>query len=173
MKKVLLTESQIKLINEEINKNDTIQKLIFADASEITFEVDDSVIPRGIPVSRGYCRLIPIIDGKKIEEKYVKFSAEEVPIKNIVAYQLHIYVDYSIRRLGIAEKLYTAFILQGYPACSLYTNRTASFYSDAGSENKNDNAIENLWQKISNNPLIRVLPIKTNNKQIGVIAFKK
>ena len=145
MKKVLLTESQIRLINEEIDRNDSIQKLIFADPSEIEFEEDDSVIPTGVPVSRGYCRLIPVIDGKKIDEKYVKFSAEEIRIKNSVIYQLHIYIDYGIRRLGIAEKLYTAFILQGYPACSLYSNRASSFYKDAGSEIKSDKAIENLF----------------------------
>lgn len=173
MKKILLTESQIKLIKEETDKNDSIQKLIFADPSEITFEEDDNVIPSGVPVNRGYCRLIPVIDGKKIDEKYVRFSAEEVHVKNHVIYQLHIYVDYSIRRLGIAEKLYTAFILQGYPACSLYVNRASSFYKDAGSEIKSDVAIDGLWSKLSQNPHISVKPIMFNNKQVGVIGLKK
>lgn len=173
MKKVLLTESQIRLIKEEVDRNDSIQKLIFADPSEIEFEEDDSVIPTGVPVSRGYCRLIPVIGGKKIDERYVKFSAEEIRVKNTVIYQLHIYVDYSIRRLGIAEKLYTAFILQGYPACSLYTNRASSFYKDAGSEIKSDAAIENLWNKLAQNPHISVKPMKYNGKQIGVIGLRK
>ena len=173
MRKVLLTEAQVRLINEEIDRNDSIQKLIFADASEITFEEDDNVIPSGVPVSRGYCRLIPIIDGKKIDEKYVRFTAEEISIKGKIIYQLHIYVDYNIRRLGIAEKLYTAFILQGYPACSLNINRTSSFYKDANSEIKSDVAIDNLWNKLAKNPHILVKPINYNGKQIGVIGLRK
>ena len=173
MKKVLLTESQIRLINEEIDRNDSIQKLIFADPSEIKFEEDDCVVPAGVPVSRGYCRLIPVIDGKKIDEKYVKFTAEEIRVKNHAIYQLHIYVDYTIRRLGIAEKLYTAFILQGYPACSLYCNRASSFYRDNGSEVKSDEAIDNLWNKLAQNPQISVKPMKYNGEQIGVIGLRK
>ena len=173
MRKVLLTESQVRLIKEEVDKNDSIQKLIFTDPSKIKFEVDDTVIPNGIPVNRGYCRLIPIIDGKKIGEQYVRFTAEEIPYKDKAIYQLHIYVDYGIRRLGIAEKLYTAFILQGYPACSLYVNRTASFYKDAGSEVKSDAAINNLWNKLAQNPQISVKPLMRKGKQVGVIGLKK
>ena len=173
MKKILLTEAQVRLITEEIDKNDSIQKLIFADTSDIEFVEDDSVIPSGIPVSRGYCRLIPVIDGKEISEQFVRFSAEEVRYNGKTIYQLHIYVAPEIRRLGVAEKLYTAFILQGYPACSLYTNRTSSFYKEAGSDVKSDEAIENLWNKIAQHPGIAVLPMTRGDKQIGVIGLKK
>ena len=173
MKKILLTESQVKLITEEIDKNDSIQKLIFANPSDIDFEEDDTVIPSGIPVSRGYCRLIPVVDGKKISEKYVRLTAEEVRIKEHVVYQLHIYVDYNIRRLGIAEKLYTAFILQGYPVCSLFVNRASSFYKDSGSEVPSDAAINNLWEKLAQNPQISVKPIRYMGKEVGVLALRK
>ena len=157
MKKVLLTESQIRLINEEIDRNDSIQKLLFTEPSEIKFEKEDSVSSTGSPVSR----LIPVIDGKKIGENQVKLSADEIKVKNTVMYQLHIDVNYNIRRLGVAEKLYTAFILQGNPVCSLSNNRESS------------EAIENLWKKLSQNPEISVKPMKYNGKEVGIIALRK
>ena len=157
MKKVLLTESQIRLINEEIDRNDSIQKLLFTEPSEIKFEKKDCVSSAGTHV----IRLIPVINGKKISEKQVKLSAEEIKVKNTVMYQLDIDVNYNIRRLGVAEKLYTAFILQGNPVCSLNNKRESS------------EIIENLWKKLARNPDISVKPMKYNGKEIGIIGLRK
>lgn len=173
MKKVLLTEAQVKLLTEEINKNDSIQKLIFSNPSEIKFEVSDEA-PSGIPTSRALYRLTPVIDGKEIDGQFVNFLAEEVNLGGETFYQLHINVDYDIRRLGIAEKLYTAFLTQGYPVCSLLSNRTASFYSEQGQTVEDDSAIENLWNKLKQNSEFEVDDVSdANGNVIGLIAYKK
>lgn len=170
MKKVLLNESQMNLLLEEIKKNDLIQKLIFADPEKIDFEAE-SAIPAGVSVSRGMYYVKPIIDGTEIPTEYVKLMAEEVKVNGNEYYQLHIYVNPELRRLGIALKLYTAFIKQGYSICSLYSNRTASFYKDNDSTNDSDSAIENMWNKIASESGAKVEEL-TNNKgeKIGVAA---
>lgn len=155
MRKVLLTEAQVRLINEEIDRNDSIQKLIFKDASEIDFEL--------CAQDTHNFTLIPVIDGKKIGPEQVFFKAERITLNNQIFYQLHIEVNYNIRRLGIAEKLYTAFILKGYPVCSLSCNR-----GDAARK-----AIRNLWGKLAQNPQITVMPINYKGNIIGVIGVKK
>ncbi len=174
MRKILLTEAQVRIIEAEIQKNDKIQKLLFTDPTGIKFTVQDDVIPDGIPVSRGYCHLIPVIGNTEIGRNYVCLSAEEIKTKKgFSMYQLHIEVSPEYRNQGIAEKLYTAFILQGYPTCSLYSNRAANFYKQNKSGVPSDVAIEKLWNRIAANPEIVVKPLMRNKEQIGVFAIKK
>ena len=171
MRKVILTESQAKLLLEEIDKNDSIQKLIFCDPSDIKFEVSNEV-PDGVSVSRRLYHLTPVIDGKEIDGRYLNFLAEEVKINGKQYYQLHINVNKEIRRLGIAYKLYLAFILEDYPVCSLYKNRVSSFYSENLSEVSNDEAISSLWAKIAGEPGIVVEDlIDKNGNKIGIFAW--
>lgn len=171
MRKVILTESQAKLLLEEIDKNDSIQKLIFTNPSDIQFEVSNEV-PAGISVSRNIFHLTPVIDGKEIEGRYVNFLAEEVKVGGELYYQLHINVNKDIRRLGIAYKLYMAFILQDYPVCSLFKNRVSSFYGENWSEVSSDSAISGLWAKIANEPGIVVDDlIDKNGNKVGIKAY--
>ena len=172
MRKIIINESQARMLIEEIDRNDSIQKLIFCEPSDIEFEVSDEV-PDGIPVSRGLFRLTPVIDGKEIGGQYLNFLAEEVKIAGHgIMYQLHINVNEELRRLGIAYKLYVAFILQDYPVCSLFSNRTAAFYSEKGKNIPSDDAIGGLWEKIANTPNITVedLTDRDGNK-IGIMAW--
>jgi hypothetical protein len=171
MRKVILTESQAKLLLEEIDKNDSIQKLIFCNPSDIQFEVSNE-IPAGVSVSRNLFHLTPVIDGKEIDGKFLNFLAEEVKINGEQYYQLHINVNKEIRRLGIAYKLYLAFLLQDYPVCSLFKNRVSSFYDENWSENQSDSAISGLWAKIANEPGIVVDDlIDKNGNKVGIKAY--
>ena len=155
MKKIILTESQARLLLEEIDKNDSIQKLIFCEPSDIEFEVSNDV-PGGTPIFR----LTPVVDGKKITSKYLNFTAEEVKVNEEQYYQLHIDVNEELRRLGIAYKLYVAFILQDYPVCSLFKDRNL--------------AISGLWAKIANEPEIVVDDLTDENgNKIGITAYRK
>lgn len=172
MKKILLTESQVTLLTEEITKNDKIQKLIFSTPAEISFEVENE-IPSSIPTNKKLFRLTPVINGYEYDNKFVNLLAEEVKFGDDTVYQLHINVNQNFRRLGIAEKLYTAFILEGYPVCSLYKNRTSTFFAANGEEKPGDEAIGNLWSKLSANPLIHTEDINIDGKSIGVLAYKK
>lgn len=155
MKKVLLTESQVRLITEEVDKNDSIQKLLFADMSAIQFQ-------KVADMSAKSYSLIPVINGKKISDKQVKLTAEEIKVKDKTLYQLHIDVNYNIRRLGIAEKLFTAFILQGNPVCTMF--------SDMG---ESANIMKGLWKKLEQNPQISVKKMKYNGKEVGIMGIKK
>ena len=173
MRKVILTESQAKLLLEEIDKNDSIQKLVFCDPSDIKFEVSNEV-PAGVSVSRGLYHLTPVINGKEIDGKYLNFLAEEVKINGKQYYQLHINVNKEIRRLGIAYKLYLAFLLEDYPVCSLFKNRSSSFYSENLDYISSDSAIDGLWAKIANDPRIIVEDlIDKNGNKVGIFAWHK
>ena len=162
MRKVILTESQAKMLLEEIDKNDSIQKLVFCDPSDIKFDVSNE-IRAGASVNGGFYRLTPIIDGKEIDGKFLDFLAEGIVIDGEQYYQLYINVNKEIRRLGIAYKLYLAFIMQDYPVCSLYKNRTGSF---------SDSAINGLWAKIANEPGIIIDDLlDENGNKIGIKAY--
>ena len=173
MRKIILTESQAKLLLEEIDKNDTIQKLIFCEPSDIEFEVA-SAVPNGVSVGRGIFQVIPVIDGKEVGTRYVSFLAEEVNVNGENWYQLHIRINEDLRRMGIAYKLYMAFILQDYPVCSLFKNRAGTFYSENDASIPSDSAIGGLWNKIASNPSVQVddLYDRSGNK-IGIKAWHK
>lgn len=156
MRKVILTESQAKLILEEINKNDSIQKLIFCDPSDIKFELSDEG-------EYDYGVIVPIIDGKTIGEEYLKIFIDELKIDNDVYYQLRVKVNKDLRRLGIAYKIYVAFVSKGYPLCELFENGTGSFANAA---------ISGLWAKIANEPGVVIDDlIDKNGNKIGLKAY--
>ena len=100
MRKILLTESQAKLILEEIDKNDSIQKLIFCGPSDIEFEVSDE-IPAGAPVNAHVLKAF--VCGKEIDSLYLDLSFDEVNVNGELYYQLFIDVNEELRRLGIID----------------------------------------------------------------------
>ena len=151
MKKVLLTESQVKLITEEIDKNDSIQKLLFTDPAEIEFEK--------VGAGNGSCQFLPVVDGKKITGKFVVLTGEEVKIKNVTFYNLKIEVSFNIRNLGVAAKLFTAFILNYGPVCS--------FYKDG------EEFVKALWNRIKKEGLVDVKTFKYNGEEAGLFGKKK
>ena len=154
MRKVILTESQAKLLLEEIDKNDSIQKLIFCEPSDIKFNVSDG---------EGYCMLMPVIDGKIIGQDYLKIVVNEVNIGKDRYYQLGLDVNKDLRRLGIAYKIYAAFVLQDYPLCELFEEGTGSFANAA---------ISGLWAKIANEPGIIIDDlVDENGNKIGLKAY--
>ena len=149
MRKIILTESQAKLLLEEVDKNDTIQKLIFCNPYDIEFKVSRSNID--LPV------LIPIIGGKEINERYVKVSFEEIHPDNNTHYVLHIEVNPKLRRLGIAYKIYLSLILKDYPICNLYPL---------------SEEIKKLWLKLANESGIVVSDlINKDGNKIGIEAY--
>lgn len=151
MTKILLTESQVKLITEEIDKNDSIQKLLFTDPSEITFEKCDT--------DGDSCHYIPVVKGKKITDKFVTLTGEKVKVNNTVLYNLNIEVSYGIRNLGIAARLFTAFILNYGPVCS--------FYKD------DEKFVKSLWNRIKEEGLVKVKTFKYDGEEAGLIGMKK
>lgn len=157
-KRILITESQAKLLMEEIDKNDSIQKLIFSEPSSIKF-VATNEVPDGMTVHGSCYRLTPIVDGKKIEDRFVSLFANPITINDERYFRLYIDVDPEIRRLGIAEKLYTSFLMQGHPICYLCSNR-------------NDNRpFLNLFKKLGSNSSFDVECMYNKEKKlIGVKA---
>lgn len=170
MVKIIVSESQIRRLAEEIDKNDTIQKLISADSSSIDFEAEETM--GGISKRHHLYQIYPIIDGKRITTEYVSLLGEPINLDGDDWYQLHIRVNENIRRYGIAYKLYTAFIEQGYPICSLFSNRAGNFYKQQGVGQESDNAIDNLWNKIKNTPGVKTDDIVRDGRVIGIKAYK-
>lgn len=176
---ILQKQSDTTIINdgyflsEELtkdNRDDKINTLINADINDIDFEVLDIMAGLGIKTKRTEYQLYPTINGIEIgPEDGVNFRAEEVFINGEMKYQLHIFIAPELRRMGIASKLYEAFIRQGYPVCSLYKNRVASFNRENNTESDDDCAIENMWDKLSKNG-INVREIGDNEK-IGIETY--
>ena len=112
-----------------------------------------------------------LINGIEIPTEYVYFRAEGLPKAN--SFQLHINVDESIRRQGIAFKLYQAFIRIFGSACDLIKNRAATFYQDNNASIGSDIAIDGLWKKLSTLPNIQVVKLKNKNGEVvGVKGIK-
>jgi hypothetical protein len=164
-KHILLTESQVKRINEESEKNNLIQKLIFSKPEDILFKMFNA-IPSGIPTNREYNQLIPVIDGYEIPTSMVSFRCEQENVDDELFWQLHITVNEKLRRMGIAEKLYTAFILQGNNVVSIFKNRAGTFYNEMGKSIPSDKAIENLWNKIKQNSKIQTFQLGDDNGNV-------
>ena len=155
MRKILLTESQAKLILEEIDKNDSIQKLIFCDPSDIEFDVSDE-IPAGAPVNAHVLKAF--VCGKEIDSLYLDLSFDEVNVNGELYYQLFIDVNEELRRLGIAYKVYLSFVFKDYPVCLLFENATEEIMS--------------LWAKLANEPNIIVDDlVDEDGNKIGYKAY--
>ena len=144
MRKVLLTESQVRLIKEEVDKNDSIQKLIFTNADDVEFKKSADGI-----------RVIPVVDGKEISNKFISIEDETIDYNGKKLHQLKINVNPQIRHLGIAQKMFEAFILRGFPTCFMY---------DINPEL----CVDSLWGEIMKNPKIRVKKLN-NNGVLGIL----
>ena len=175
-------QSNISLINdgyflsEDLDLSDgenNILSLIECDPSDITFEVADAYEGLNDMFIGGRKRteyqLYPVVNGKEFgPQDGINFRAEEVSVNGEPKYQLHIYIAPELRRNGIASKLYEAFIKQGYPVCSLYKNRVATFNRENNVESKDDAAIENMWRKLGTRG-IKTNPVTNDaGKQIGI-----
>jgi hypothetical protein len=172
MKNILLTESQMKLILKEEEKNDLIQTLIFSKPEDISFKMTDGTF--GIPVSRRFMFLIPVINGVEIPRELVNLDCEEYNVDDELFWQLHIRINDKIQRLGIAEKIYTAFILSGNKVVSIFKNRASSFYVEKGKKIDSDNAISGLWEKLKQNPKIEIFQLgDSEGNVIGVTGELK
>ena len=111
-----------------------------------------------------------LVNGQEVPTELVFFRAEEIPALN--SYQLHINIDPSLRRNNVAFKLYQSFIRIFGSACSLFKNRTATFYDENDSLISSDVAISGLWNKISKLPNINLVNVRNKNKEIvGVKAI--
>ena len=87
---------------------------------------------------------------------------------------MHINVDDSLKRKGVAFKLYQQFIKLFGTACSLFKNRVATFYDENNVLTSSDAAIDGLWKKLEQMLEFNVLPIRNKNKEvIGVKAILK
>lgn len=159
--------------DEENNDNEEniIQDLINCSVEDIDFREEEYDI-KGVPTNTVMYLMHVLVNGKEVPTEYVFFRAEGV--KKLNTFQLHINIDPSIRRNGIAFKLYQAFIRIFGSACSLFRNRTATFYDENGIQVPSDVAINSLWSKLAALPSINVVPIKNKNKEIvGVKAVLK
>ena len=138
---------------EEIDRNDSIQKLIFCDPSDIEFKVMNEM-------SDTLC-FLPVVDGKKIDDRYVSFKAKKVNVGGKESYCIHIDVNEELRRLGIAFKLCVALILDGYSICYLVKDTLPL-------------SIKELWKKLGKTSgiCVQVLKDEQGNK-IGIEAHSE
>lgn len=131
----------------------------------------------GIPTSKPIFQAIPIIFGEmddiEIPVELVNLKAEKINLPQGVTYQLHITIDESLRRMGIATKLYRAFINIKGSACSLYHNRKETYYQKNNMEDTTNGAISKLWNTLGSYPEIHIMPITRNQQEIGVVAFQR
>lgn len=151
---------------------DYIQLLTSCSESEVDFipEEYNDIIPTIGSEQRCIYVLHVVINGIKIPTNYVYFRAEGIPKAN--SFQLHINVDESIRRQGIAFKLYQAFIRINGSACSLFKNRTSTFYDENNTTIPSDVAISGLWKKLASLPNIKVIALKRKGEVVGVKAIR-
>ena len=168
----LTEEEDLDYQQDDIENELTVEILGQINPSEITFDVA-SAMPSWYNGRKMIYQLIPVVQGKAfLPQDGVNFRAEDVTVNGQGYYQTHVDIAPQYRRMGIAFNLYKAFILQGYPACSLFKNRTATFYGVHGVSNQNDNAIPSLWRKLSSESGISVEPLyNKHEKQIGVKAI--
>ena len=157
--------------DEEINNDIDLlkQDLISCCVDAIDFKEEEYNIA-GIQLSRGMWVLHVLVNGQEVPTDLVFFRAEEIP--QLKSYQLHINVDDSLKRQGIAFKLYQAFIRLFGTACSLFKNRVATFYDENNVLISSDAAIDGLWKKLGQLPEFKVVPVRNKNKDIvGVKAI--
>lgn len=161
-------------LDELIPDNEDISPLLLGevDPSEITFEVG-SATPSWYKGARQMYQLYPVVDGIEFDPTMgINLRAEEVVFDGDLYYQLHIYVAEELRRQNIAYNLYKAVILNGYPVCSLSMNHTEKFNRHHNVETPDDDAIPNLWDKLSTDSAINVSPLyNVRGKEIGVKAI--
>ena len=154
--------------DEKSNKN--VLEITKANPLDITFEVG-SAMPSWYQGKRQIYQLYPVYNNIEYSpEDGINLLAEEVIVNGKQYYQLHINVREDLRQNGLAFKLYQSFIMQGYPTCSLYKNRTATFNSENNVKSVNDDTIVNLWNKLANSG-VNVEPLMNRNgDEIGVYA---
>lgn len=149
MKKLLLTESQARLLLEEVDKNDSIQKLILSAPEDIKFDIQKDMSNNGV---------LPVelkINNKNITDKYIKLSLKQVKINGELFYHINIWVNDELRRMGIAYKVCYSFIKEGNPVCNI--------------EKYSNNETNKLWDKLSQDTNLEVEDVKDKNgKKIGV-----
>ena len=168
----IMTEEEIDNYQIEEGDTDKYEKLINADATEIDFSADEIGVPslgKG-PKHPIYQLNIMVGDETYTSEDGINMMAEDV---SEGLYQLHIYIAPNLRRKGLAEKLYYAFLIKCSDIVSLFKNRTRTAHSelDPSKMNSMDDAIPGLWNKLSQLPGVTVSDYKNDNGvTIGQIA---
>lgn len=176
----VLNNLQESVDNSHVNNNDNISdKLINCSIADIDFREEEYNI-KGVNLPRSMYVMHVLVNGEEVPTELVYFRAEQTDMlylsPNQVGegeyfFQIHINVDETLRRKGIAYKLYQAFVRIFGSCCSLFKNRASSFYYDNNSSIKSDSAINNLWKKLSASPNIKVFDLfNKQGKHVGVAA---
>lgn len=153
--------------NEQI---DYASLIINSSVDDIDFREEEYDI-EGIQLNTAMYTMHVLVNGIEIPTELINFRAEG--IEKLNTFQLHINIDESLRRNGIAYKLYQAFINIFGSACSLFKNRASTFYDENGSKVSSDVAIDNLWKKLAQLPNIKVFNVKNKlGNVVGVKAVK-
>lgn len=133
----------------------------------------------GISTNRNMYVITPIIfdetigDDVEIPHSLVNLRAEEIFLSDTdKTYQLHITIDESLRQLGIATKIYRAFINIYGSACSLFANRKETYYDRNHMQDTTNGAISRLWNTLSTYPEIETQTITRYGQDIGIIAHE-
>lgn len=122
MKKLLLTESQAKLLMEEIDKNDSIQKLLFNDSGDISLIIENN--------NDKEIKIIIKVGKKEIDEKIVSIKLTKISLhnednnKDYDVFDLKMFINDSICNFGIENKILSKIIEQGYSPISLKLSNT-------------------------------------------------
>lgn len=158
------------VVNENNNDEKPEDLLLNADYKDIDFEEEQLNLNIPLPKNKYFWQVTPIINKVKIPTNLVNLKAESIMLKDKLFYQLHINVNPNIRNKGIGYKLYKAFINTFGNAISLIINRSRSFYKDNNANNNADEAIPKIWNKLKNEPNIKITEIKKNNEIVGLKA---
>lgn len=152
---------------EENDDNNLIQDIINCSVNDINFRDEEYDIP-GINSNKMMYTLHVIVNGKEVPTELINFRAEGV--EKLQTFQLHLNIDESLRRNGIAFKLFQAFINLNGSACFLFHNMTSTFYREKGSTIDSDVAVDGLIKKLRTLPNIKLLNVRNKYKEL--IGFK-
>lgn len=115
------------------------ERLINANIDDITFEGNDMGGLIGINI---------FVDGQEININGLLFDCEPKPNIETSPFQLHISIPSTLRRKGIAEKLYTVFLKKCGNVISFFTNRVSAYAHSMKKELPMDNAVNKILSSI-------------------------
>lgn len=121
MKKLLLTESQAKLLMEEIDKNDSIQKLLFnCDNISLLYNEDNN----------GEINISFQVDSKNIDDKIISLKLNKTLLhnealnKDYTVFDCKFFLNESICNLEVESKILSKIIQKGYSPILLKLKNT-------------------------------------------------
>ncbi len=152
---LILTENEEKGCDASVLEDTDIQDIFF------DFEDFGGMLYATIQV--GDCRFA--------KKDGISLMAEPKPKIGENMFQLHISLDESLRRKGIATKLYQAFIMKCGDIVSLYSNRVGTYAKENDKSIPLDLSIDKIFNHLWELPNVTIEKVFSNDgKEIGISA---